>query len=132
MASTIHDRWLWLGLGVLAFFAFKGVAHGLREITRLSETIEHPRSKKAPRPSSENAIKTESLQTLALCSNVDIRKAATDLLCNRFVNNKEAHRLLSNDFHSGDPERVAQVQKHCTKSAFSSPEQQKDCYGPAN
>ncbi|KAF2498419.1 hypothetical protein BU16DRAFT_456334 [Lophium mytilinum] len=116
MASTINDRWLWLGLGsVLTFVAFKGVAHGLREVTRLSETVEHPRSKKAPPPTSENvkskAIKTESLETLALCSNVDIRKAATDLLCNRLVNNKDAHRLLAKDFHSGDPERVARVHK---------------------
>lgn len=37
MAPQIDDRWLWLGLGVAAFFTVKGIQHALKDIVRLTE-----------------------------------------------------------------------------------------------
>lgn len=37
MAHQIDDRWLWLGVGVFAFLAVKGVQHALTDIVRLTE-----------------------------------------------------------------------------------------------
>ncbi|KAF2253131.1 hypothetical protein BU26DRAFT_515505 [Trematosphaeria pertusa] len=105
MARTIEDRWLWLGLGVFTFVAIKGVAHGLRHIVTLTEV-----HNAAPRPTiplpggKEDAIKTSSLQTLATCSNVEIRKAATKIMCERFISNPVARTLLLKDLQSSDPE----------------------------
>ncbi|OCK81017.1 hypothetical protein K432DRAFT_404168 [Lepidopterella palustris CBS 459.81] len=119
MALRIDDRWLWLSLGVFTFFAAKGVAYGLREIVRLTEVTEHPDRlvqdvqgvQQAPQASSEDAIKTESLETLATCSNVEIRKAATKILCDRLMNNRDARKLIVEDFNSSDSERQEQAIK---------------------
>lgn len=104
MTPRVGDHWLWLGLGVFTFFAIKGVAHGLREVVRLTEVSEQPPCLRKHPQSSEDAIKTESLETLATCSNVEIRKAATKILCDRFMKNSEAKQLLITDFHSHSPE----------------------------
>lgn len=104
MALRIDDRWLWLGLGVFTFFAIKGVAYGLREVVRLTEVSKQPPCPRKHTQLSEDAIKTESLETLATCSNVEIRKAATKILCDRFMKNSEAKQLLISDFNSPNPE----------------------------
>ncbi|KAF2468236.1 uncharacterized protein BDR25DRAFT_305217 [Lindgomyces ingoldianus] len=86
MAPRIDDRWLWLGLGVFTFIAIKGVAHGLRTIVHLTEVHTKPPQPSNPLPArgKEDAIKTASLEILATCDNVEIRKAATKILCERF------------------------------------------------
>lgn len=37
MAPHIDDRWLWLGVGVAACLAIKGVQYALTDIVRLTE-----------------------------------------------------------------------------------------------
>lgn len=37
MATRIDDRWLWVGVGVTAFFAIKGIQYALQDIVRLTE-----------------------------------------------------------------------------------------------
>ncbi|KAJ4287246.1 hypothetical protein N0V90_012644 [Kalmusia sp. IMI 367209] len=103
MAHHIEDRWLWLGLGVFTFFAIKHVSHGLRTIVTLTEVHKPP---PPPTPHlTEDAIKTSSLQTLATCSNTEIRKAATKILLDRFVAHPSAYKHLIRDVHTTDSAR---------------------------
>jgi hypothetical protein len=112
MVPKIEDRWLWLGLGVFTFFAVKGVAYGLREIVRLTEVNNVPEEPEAiSRMGGEDAIKTESLEVLATCPNIEIREAATKILCQRFYKNNAATRLLFADLQSPDPERRSLANK---------------------
>jgi hypothetical protein len=121
MAHTIEDRWLWIGLGlsasfgvssrtanhppgVFTFFAVKGVAYGLRNIVDLTTVHKPPPEPEPHYTGKEDAIKTSSLQILATSSNVEIRKAATKILCQRFVRNPTARQLLVTDLVSHDPE----------------------------
>lgn len=109
MSFRIDDRWLWLGLGFVTFFAIKNVATGLREIVTLTEVHTPP-----PRPAippntiirGEDAIKTSSLEILALCNNIEIRKATTRILCERFMTDPTACGMLRNDLNNPNPERV--------------------------
>lgn len=106
MATSIPDRYLWLGLGVFTFFAIKGVAYGLRHIVTLTEVHNLPPLPTLPPPKEkEDAIKTSSLQTLATCSNIEIRKAATKILCERFISNASALKLLCKDYRGHDVEK---------------------------
>ncbi|KAF2791560.1 hypothetical protein K505DRAFT_280489 [Melanomma pulvis-pyrius CBS 109.77] len=116
MVPRIEDHWLWLGLGVFTFLAVRGVSHGLTQIVTLT-TVHQP----GPRPSipllrlgKEDAIKTSSLETLATCDNVEIRKAATKILCERFFAHGPSRSRLLNDLSSAKP-RV----KHRAQLAFS-------------
>lgn len=55
--SHIDDRWLWLGLGVAAFLAVKGVQHVLTDIVRLTEIDPYqyePMKKKEDHPEDGN------------------------------------------------------------------------------
>ncbi|KAF2869302.1 hypothetical protein BDV95DRAFT_629899 [Massariosphaeria phaeospora] len=105
MAPQIEDRWLWLGLGIFTFLAAKGVSHGLRHIVHLTEVHQAPLHPTLPLPKlgKEDAIKTSSLETLATCDNVEIRKAATKILCERFHANGPARRSLLRDLGSDNP-----------------------------
>ncbi|KAF2636112.1 hypothetical protein P280DRAFT_473262 [Massarina eburnea CBS 473.64] len=112
MAPTIEDRYLWLGLGVFTFVAVKAVAHGLRHIVTLTE-VHNPLPVPPPQPPAdssprrkEDSIKTSSLITLATCTNIEIRRAATQILCERFQAHPSAWRLLLRDLKSQDPETL--------------------------
>ena len=37
MTSRIHDRWLWLGLGIFVFFAAKGIRYAITDVVRLTK-----------------------------------------------------------------------------------------------
>ncbi|CAI6283978.1 unnamed protein product [Periconia digitata] len=125
MAPQIEDRYLWLGLGVFAFVAVKTIAYGLHHIVTLTEihnSSPNPRDPTTtaitalpnPNPSSpspnpqtkEDTIKTSSLLTLATCANIEIRRAATKILCDRYMSHRSAKRLLIEDLRSSDPETV--------------------------
>lgn len=128
MAHHIEDRWLWLGLGIYSiilptrksltslgiftFFAVKGVAHGLRRIVTLTEV--HKSLPPVPPNRTEDAIKSASLATLATCENVEIRKAATKILLDRFIAHPSAYKHLIRDANSRNEER-----KHAAYLAFS-------------
>ncbi|KAJ4345758.1 uncharacterized protein N0V89_011893 [Didymosphaeria variabile] len=112
MAHHIEDRWLWLGLGVFTFFAVKGVAHGLRRIVALTEVHKSPPP--IPPNRTEDAIKSSSLATLATCENVEIRKAATKILLDRFIAHPSAYKHLVRDASSRNEEC-----KHAAYIAFS-------------
>lgn len=109
MAPRINDFWVWIGLGVFTGIAIKGVAYSLREIINLTEVRTPP-----PRPAippntvirGEDAIKTSSLEILALCNNVEIRKASTHILCERFMTDPDACLRLRKDLRSRNPERA--------------------------
>ncbi|PVI08030.1 hypothetical protein DM02DRAFT_608129 [Periconia macrospinosa] len=128
MAPTIEDRYLWLGLGVFTFIAVKAVSAGLRHIVTLTE-VHNPTtppplppppatssrdpsfsSSSSPPPTQpqnkEDTIKTASLSVLATCTNIEIRRAATKILCDRFMSNPSAGRLLLKDLASDDAETV--------------------------
>ncbi|KAL5460805.1 hypothetical protein PMIN06_002559 [Paraphaeosphaeria minitans] len=112
MAHHIEDRWLWLGLGIFTFFAVRGVAHGLRRIVTLTEVHRSPPP--IPPLRTEDAIKSSSLATLATCENVEIRKAATKILLDRFIAHPSAYKHLVRDANSQNEER-----KHAAYLAFS-------------
>ncbi|KAF2442276.1 hypothetical protein P171DRAFT_417293 [Karstenula rhodostoma CBS 690.94] len=103
MVHHIEDRWLWLGLGIFTFFAVKGVAHGLRRIVTLTEV--HKAPPPIPPNRTEDAIKAASLATLATCENVEIRKAATKILLDRFIAHPSAYKHLIRDANSRNEER---------------------------
>lgn len=128
MAHHIEDRWLWVGLGmpslphticasnpppgIFSVLAIRGVSHGLRQIRTLTEVHTPP-----PLPSprlTEDAIKTSSLSTLATCTNVEIRKAATKILLDRFIAHPSAYRHLIRDANSKDDAR-----RHAAYLAFN-------------
>src|SRR3954465_12188177 len=107
MAPTIDDRYLWLGLGVFTFIAIRGVAHGLRTIVQLTEVHEPPPKPIPPPPrlGKEDAIKTESLEILALnTTNPPLRKSATKILCERFFAHPPSRARLLKELNSSDPE----------------------------
>ncbi|KAF1975653.1 hypothetical protein BU23DRAFT_597440 [Bimuria novae-zelandiae CBS 107.79] len=112
MAHHIEDRWLWLGLGIFTFLAAKTVSHGLRRIVSLTEVHRNP----PPPPSTltEDAIKTSSLSTLATCQNVEIRKAATKILLDRFIAHPSAYKHLIRDANSKNEQC-----RHAASLAFS-------------
>ncbi|KAH7123825.1 hypothetical protein B0J11DRAFT_506875 [Dendryphion nanum] len=112
MASRIDDRWFWLGLGAFTFFAVKGVAYGLRTIVTLTEVHTPPPKPTIPSAAARNedAIKISSLETLALCNNVEIRKASTRILCERFITDNAACALLWKDLDSRNPLRVRRAE----------------------
>jgi hypothetical protein len=64
-----------------------------------------PHSPPIPLPTSnkEDSIKTSSLSTLASCSNIEIRKAATKILCERFFSHLPSRNRLLNDLSSTKP-----------------------------
>lgn len=119
MAPNIPDHYLWLGLGIstfrpeisqnlpnnpgiFTFLAVQHVASGLRTVKQLTE-VHRP----TPKPvgihtptSQEDAIKTDSLLTLAQSHNIEIRLSATKLLCERFYASSSASRLLLRDLIS--------------------------------
>jgi len=37
MAHRIHDRWLWLGTGVLLIIAFRSISYAIHDTVRLTE-----------------------------------------------------------------------------------------------
>ncbi|KAF2662947.1 hypothetical protein K491DRAFT_8211 [Lophiostoma macrostomum CBS 122681] len=121
MATRIDDRWLWLGLGAFTFVAIKGVAKGLRTIIDLTEVHEPappepptiPAAALNPHVGKESAIKTASLETLATCSNIEIRKAATKILCERFFAHQPSRERLLKELGSSN-ERV----QHRAQLAF--------------
>lgn len=85
--------------------AVKGVAHGLRTIVKLTE-VHQP----IPQPSipsahlrQEDSINTSSLEVLATCDNVEIRKAATKILCERFFADAPSRARLLKDLNSRNP-----------------------------
>jgi hypothetical protein len=99
--------------GVFTFFAVKGVAYGLRNIVDLTTVHKPPPRPEPSNPGKEDAIKTSSLQLLATASNVEIRKAATKILCQRFITNPKARSLLARDLASQDPDT-----QHLAQLAF--------------
>ncbi|KAF2707595.1 hypothetical protein K504DRAFT_458093 [Pleomassaria siparia CBS 279.74] len=124
MAPRIEDHWLWLGLGVFTFIAIRGVSQGLQHIVTLT-TVHQPVPFLQPsthpshiHPSlklgKQDAIKTTSLSTLASCTNIEIRKAATKILCERFFAHGPSRNRLLNDLSSTKP-RV----RHRAKLAFA-------------
>ncbi len=135
MAPTVEDRWLWLGLGsvppplqtvttnlragVFTFIAIKGVSHGLRNVVHLTEVHKPPPQSsdrlptRNPAADAEDAIKPSSLQTLATCSNVEIRKAATKILCERFIAHPSALRTLEKDLQSRNEAVQRRAQLAC-------------------
>lgn len=83
--------------------------HYIRSITEIrkpppSDAHSHPSHLPANPTHQEDAIKTSSLLTLATSPNIDIRDSATKILCQRFMNNSTARRLLRIDLNSEDPE----------------------------
>jgi hypothetical protein len=91
--------------GVFTFVAVKGVAYGLRNIVQLTEVHKSPPQPAIPLSNGkEDAIKTSSLQTLATCSNVEIRKAATKILCQRFIAHPAALDMIAKDLQSTNPD----------------------------
>jgi hypothetical protein len=90
----------------------KGVAHGLRRIVTLTEV--HKSLPAIPPHRTEDAIKPSSLATLATCENVEIRKAATKILLDRFIAHPSAYNNLIRDANSQKEER-----KHAADLAFS-------------
>ncbi|KAH7408394.1 hypothetical protein DE146DRAFT_646137 [Phaeosphaeria sp. MPI-PUGE-AT-0046c] len=110
--ANIPDSYLWFGLGVFTFIAANQVSNNLHYIRSITEIRKLPPSDAHVRPShlpanpthQEDAIKTSSLLTLATSLNIDIRDSATKILCQRFMNNNTARRLLRNDLNSDDLE----------------------------
>ncbi|KAF2187770.1 hypothetical protein K469DRAFT_704721 [Zopfia rhizophila CBS 207.26] len=101
MAPRIDDRWLWLGLGIFTLIAIKCVSHGLDHIISLT-TVHHKPPSPTPNPNRgpESSIKTSSLEILATCSNIEIRKAATKILCERFFADSHARKTLLKNLES--------------------------------
>lgn len=98
--------------GIFTFVAIRGVSHGLRQIRTLTE-VHNPPPHPAPRLT-EDAIKSSSLSTLATCSNVEIRKAATKILLDRFIAHPSAYKHLIRDANSRDEAR-----RHAACLAFN-------------
>ncbi|KAF2753261.1 hypothetical protein EJ05DRAFT_542111 [Pseudovirgaria hyperparasitica] len=104
--SKVSDRWLWFGVGILAFMAVKGISYGLHEVVRVTAIYKpnknpHNRSS-TPEVSAADSIQIKSLVTLAKSSNVEIAQAATTLLCDRFSRSKSCMRALASDLISTD------------------------------
>lgn len=59
-----------------------------------------------PPAAKEDTIKTSSLSVLATCTNIEIRRAATKILCDRFMASPSAGRLLLKDLQSANAETV--------------------------
>ena len=112
MTLQISDRCLWLSLGIFTYAAIRAASHGLRHIRSLTE-VHNPPPQPSPRLT-EDAIKPSSLSTLATCSNVEIRKAATKILLDRFIAHPSAYKHLVRDAHSKDEGR-----RHAAYLAFS-------------
>ncbi|PSN63394.1 hypothetical protein BS50DRAFT_679670 [Corynespora cassiicola Philippines] len=114
----ISDRTLWLSLGAFTLLASHLIAHSLHNILTLttvstpaapaiSTTPNHTTSNADANANAtkESAIKTSSLATLALSPPLEIRKAATKLLCERFAASPPARTLLELDLESPDEAR---------------------------
>lgn len=117
----LHPRQLTPHKGVFTFFAIRRVSHGLNEVRTLTELRDsdthhapsYPQHLPPNPTHQEDAIKTDSLLTLATSPNIDIRNSATKILCQRFYANKTAKRLLVKDLNSKDEET-----KHRAQLAF--------------
>ncbi|KAF2002843.1 hypothetical protein P154DRAFT_487776 [Amniculicola lignicola CBS 123094] len=113
MATRIDDRWLWLGLGMCAFtfLALKAIAPALHHIVHETIVTTAPPIPPLGAPfygihkGKESAIKTSSLETLALSPNIDIRRAATKILCERFFSHTPSRNILLKELHSRDAEK---------------------------
>jgi hypothetical protein len=90
---------------VFTFIAIRGVSHGLTHIVTLTHVSSPPLHPTIPLPTTnkEDSIKTPSLSTLASCSNIEIRKAATKILCERFFSHPPSRNRLLNDLTSPKP-----------------------------
>ncbi|KAF2403716.1 hypothetical protein EJ06DRAFT_527320 [Trichodelitschia bisporula] len=96
MAWKLKDRWLWLGLGALAFLATRGVANAVLELLQLTKIHEEPRRLDVSR-ATEDAIQIDTLKVLAQSSNPDIRRAAIQIVCNRFFHDTSARQAFGDD-----------------------------------
>jgi hypothetical protein len=72
-------------------------------VTLTHVTTPHPPIIPLPTSNKEDSIKTTSLSTLASCSNIEIRKAATKILCERFFSHLPSRNRLLNDLSSSKP-----------------------------
>jgi hypothetical protein len=104
-----------MGQGICLFAGIKLVSNGLREIVTLTEVHNVPPKPRIPfaqRTGKEDAIKTESLAVLANSENVELRRAATQILVERFLNHNSGSlkSRLAKDLKSTDPEKKHQAE----------------------
>jgi hypothetical protein len=89
--------------GVFTIIAIKGVSLGLHHVLNLTE-VHAPLLKPPSIPHSHrdqsDTIKASALGVLATSDNVEIRKAATKILCERFLSDKRLFTLLQRDLKS--------------------------------
>ncbi|KAF2459964.1 hypothetical protein BDY21DRAFT_337005 [Lineolata rhizophorae] len=128
MFPEINDRLLWLGVGAFSFLAVTAVSYGLRELSYLTEVAPPRERPRKVSQETEDAIKLESLRTLASCNNTDIRRVATKMICDRFLTDPAAVAQLHADFQSTNPRvreavsaAVRLLDRHCGSSKWRTP-----------
>lgn len=123
MAQRIDDRWLWLGIGVTAFLALKGIQHCLADLvhqTKLDPYQYEPIKKDEERPEDGMpppftaqrpntytlilALTLPELKVLADSPHPNISNSAISLILSRISRHPKAGELIVKDLASKNPE----------------------------
>ncbi|TKX24947.1 hypothetical protein C1H76_2790 [Elsinoe australis] len=102
MSSSLDDRWLYLGFGVVLFAATHLISHGLTTIANLN-TISPSSSTfgASPSPSSpEDSLALATLSHLATSPNADIFRSSTLILLERLAKSQAARQSVLDDLFS--------------------------------
>ncbi|KAI9836171.1 MAG: hypothetical protein M1837_003434 [Sclerophora amabilis] len=94
MSSIRDNKWVWVGLGVFSYVAFRTIVHQLHQIPKVTEVSE---SKSRPRiidQDTEDALKLDTLRNLAGGSNHDLRGVAAKIICERSASGPAFSLLL--------------------------------------
>ncbi|KZF25994.1 hypothetical protein L228DRAFT_257502 [Xylona heveae TC161] len=110
MPNLTDDRWLWLGLGVLSFFAIRAVSSQLGIVQRLTGVSSEQRPPHVICQDTEDgnfegfpngfflltisALNLDTLQKLTEGSSYDLRGAALKIICERAVRSPSFDQLL--------------------------------------
>ncbi|KAK5112479.1 hypothetical protein LTR62_004236 [Meristemomyces frigidus] len=104
MAPRLDDRYVWLGFAAFFTLAFYGLRYTIKY------TPSSPRRDSIASPSDggdrnerpEDSITLATLRTLATSTNLNIAKAAKDIIIQRFISSPESHEMLKRDAASVD------------------------------
>ena len=104
MATRIDDRYLWLGVGALAFVVVKGVQYAMADLTILTKIDPYqyePKSNKSAYP--EDDLSLETLQRLSESNNTNISNSAISLVLGRLSRMPQIVQMITDDLASSDP-----------------------------